>query len=152
MIVEERSRVVAVDFPRQMPQSYLTLFVTHGEHDPHGVPPDLARRPRPGGHPQRDRRLRRPAVHPLPPAQTLRVGMRTDASVGYMEVSSTPGGFVGYVPIQEWYGDWHSRIGTRRRAGRSGAHPRVRAPRRVRARLAPTTCEQIAAHNGIELR
>ncbi len=29
-----------------------------------------------------------------------------------MELSSTPGGFVGYVPIQEWYADWVSRIGS----------------------------------------
>jgi hypothetical protein len=26
-------------------------------------------------------------------------------------VTSTPGGFVGYVPLQEWYADWVSRIG-----------------------------------------
>ena len=68
------------------------------------------------------------------PGEEVRVGMRSDPTIGYLEVSSTPGGFVGYVPIQEWYADWVSRIGTvdelvegpttAARAPRSGSSPR----------------------------
>lgn len=48
----------------------------------------------------------------LAPDQTLRIGVRTDSSVGYAEVSSSPGGFVGYVPVAEYDEDWISRIGS----------------------------------------
>lgn len=46
------------------------------------------------------------------PGETMRVGLRTDAALGVMELSSTPGGFVGYVPAQEWGDDWHSILRT----------------------------------------
>ena len=37
------------------------------------------------------------------------MGIETD--LGYALVTSTPGGFVGYVPFVEWDADWNARPG-----------------------------------------
>lgn len=42
---------------------------------------------------------------------TFRVGVGFESDIGYAVVSSTPGGFVGYVPFIEWDEDWKARPG-----------------------------------------
>jgi hypothetical protein len=85
--------------------------------------------------------------------EVVRVGLRTVSDLGYVEVTSTPGGFVGYLPVTEFRPTWVSGINT--------VDPLVDAPTTDPAtgvRIAPGAglplplCEQIARHNGIDLR
>jgi hypothetical protein len=48
----------------------------------------------------------------LPGRSSVRIGLRTLSDLGYVEVTSTPGGFAGFVPIVEWSASWHARPGT----------------------------------------
>ncbi|WP_353508711.1 hypothetical protein [Intrasporangium sp.] len=43
---------------------------------------------------------------------SFRVGISVASDLGYAEVTSTPGGFVGYVPFTEWNENWEARPGT----------------------------------------
>jgi hypothetical protein len=151
VIVEERSRVVSVRFPERMTRAVVPLFVTHGD----ATRQIYLQTWRDGGvqlgiHNENGDYLG-PLFRPLP-GEVLRVGLRTDSSLGYMELSSTPGGFVGYVPIQEWGRDWISRIGS--------VDELVSAPTRLPGSgirvdpgrgLTPTLCERLARNNGIDL-
>ena len=44
----------------------------------------------------------------LPPNADIRVGARDLSELGYAEISSTPGGFVGYLGTTDWSTDWVS--------------------------------------------
>lgn len=89
----------------------------------------------------------------LAPMQTMEVGLRTDSNFGYMELSSTPGGFLGYVPVQEWRADWQSEINTVTSPFDAGP---VRSPA-TGALITPLPgldlplCTRLAEHNGIDL-
>ncbi len=99
------------------------------------VPPDLTTTAPPRSAPQRDRRATTARCSRPSPDEVLRVGhARPTPRSATCEVSSSPGGFVGYVPIQEWDGDWVSRIGTVERP-RTTRRPRPpdRHARRARA-------------------
>lgn len=43
---------------------------------------------------------------------TFRVGIGVATDLGFAEVTSTPGGFVGYVPYIEWDASWDARPGS----------------------------------------
>ena len=151
VIVEERSRVVSVRFPERMPRALVPLFVTHGDatrriflHTWRDGTVQIGIRNETGDY-------LGPLFRPFP-GEVLRVGLRTDSSLGYMELSSTPGGFVGYVPIQEWGRDWISRIGSVDELASApdrlpGSGIRVDPGRG----LTPTVCERLARDNGIDL-
>lgn len=42
---------------------------------------------------------------------TFRIGAGVQSDLGFAEVTSTPGGFVGYLPFVEWDRDWNARPG-----------------------------------------
>ena len=42
----------------------------------------------------------------VPPPRVVRVGILDRPELGYAEVSSTPGGWVGFVRSFEWDADW----------------------------------------------
>jgi hypothetical protein len=87
------------------------------------------------------------------PGEEVRIGMRSDPTIGYLEVSSTPGGFVGYVPIQEWYADWVSRIGSVEEVfDRPTTLPGSGLHIRPSLGLTPPLCTRLASHNGVDLR
>jgi hypothetical protein len=50
---------------------------------------------------------------------SFRVGVSVASDLGYAEVTSTPGGFVGYVPFTEWDENWEARPGSIELAFRS---------------------------------
>ena len=50
---------------------------------------------------------------------SFRVGIAVASDLGYAEVTSTPGGFVGYVPFTEWDENWEARPGSIELAFRS---------------------------------
>lgn len=109
VIVEERGRVVRVRFPDRLGDADIPLFEVHGNGayrvrlrtDPSGLAWVVVEVN--GG--ERTGALIRPA-----PGEELRIGVRTDAALGYAEVESSPGGFVGYLPIAEFDRDWINRI------------------------------------------
>ena len=82
----------------------------------------------------------------LPPGR-IRVGVRDDPDLGYAEVSSTPGGFVGYLRSF----DYDESLD--RQLGRRGPHARPRASRlaefgirlEVERGLDPLLCTRLAA-------
>lgn len=88
----------------------------------------------------------------LLPGQTLTVGARTDSRYGFAEVSSTPGGFVGYLPVQTWDEDWISRIGSIRpvftERSRVPGTEIVVTPQRG---ITPPLCRRLVQRNGIDL-
>ncbi len=149
--VEERNRVVTATFPTELLRGEVRLFEVDG-NAARSVVMETTRDGR--GRIRLDNedgswfgQYFRPA-----PGEVVRVGLRTDSDVGYLEVTSTPGGFVGYLPVQEYRTDWISRI--------NEVHTLVDAPTvdPTGVRLAPAEgldlplCEQIARHNGIDLR
>ncbi len=150
VIVEERARVVSVSFPAKLPKTSVDLFVTHGK----ATRAVFLQTFRDGSMQLGIRNETGVFYGPLftpYPREVLHIGLRTDSSLGYMELTSTPGGYVGYVPIQEWYGDWVSRIGS--------VDELYDAPTTLPSglRVAPETgltpplCAQLASHNGIDL-
>ena len=150
VVVEERSRLVAVDFPEDMPRAHVDLFVTHGKATRSVFLQTFRDGTVQVGIRNETGLYLGPLFRPYP-GETVRVGLRTDSSLGYLELSSTPGGFVGYVPVQEWYADWVSRIGS---VDEVYTQPtRLRSGVRVSPEtgLAPPLCERLARHNGIDL-
>ena len=152
VIVEERSRVVSVDLPRQVPRENVDLFVAHGRSTRTVFLQTFRDGTVQVGIRNETGVYNGPLFRPYP-GEPVRVGVRSDPTIGYLEVSSTPGGFVGYVPIQEWYTDWVSRIGT--------VDELVTVPTTVpdsglrltpERGLTPPLCARIARHNAIDLR
>jgi hypothetical protein len=87
------------------------------------------------------------------PLEILRIGLRTDSSLGYLEVESTPGGFVGFVPLQEWRRDWNSEINTVDSPIQSVTTVEdMGVTLQPRPGLDPPLCRQVAEHNIIDLR
>ena len=152
MLVEERSRLVSVELPRHLRRAYVTLFVTHGKATRRVYIQTWRDGTAQVGIRNETGVYSGPRFHPYPGEDVL-VGLRSDSTIGYLEVSSAPGGFVGYVPIQEWYPDWVSRIGT---VDEQFTRPTTLEPSGVRVTpeqgLTPNLCEQLARHNGIDLR
>ena len=73
----------------------------------------------------------------LPPGE-IRLGVRDRPDVGYAEVGSTPGGFVGFLRSFDYDESWVGASGRRRRAHQPGdGWPRRGIRRRVRARPRP---------------
>ena len=152
VMVEERSRVVSVHLPRQVPRESVDLFVVHGK-DTRTV---FLQTFRDGtvqvGIRNETGEYYGPLFRPYP-GEDVRVGMRSDPTIGYLEVSSTPGGFVGYVPIQEWYADWVSRIGTVDELVQAATTvPGTRIRLEPEVGLTPPLCARLARHNDIDLR
>ncbi len=110
IVVEERSHVVSVSLPEPPTRESVDLFVVHGK----ATRSVFIQTFRDGlvqvGIRNESGIFYGPLFRPYPD-EDVRVGLRTDPTIGYLEVTSTPGGFVGYVPLQEWYADWVSRIG-----------------------------------------
>jgi hypothetical protein len=150
--VEERSRVLTLTFPRRGSKGEVRLFEVDG-NAPRAVVLETTRDGR--GRLRIDNedgswfgQYFRPTR-----GEVVRVGLRTVSDLGYVEVTSTPGGFVGYLPITEFRPTWVSGI--------NPVDPLVDAPTTDPAtgvRIAPgqglplPLCEQIARHNGIDLR
>jgi hypothetical protein len=86
----------------------------------------------------------------LGPSQTMTVGMSVDSALGYLEVSSSPGGFVGFVPYEAWNRNWVNRPGTVSNTFPESWHGRGLFLQRVPG-VPPLLCEQIAHDNGIGL-
>jgi hypothetical protein len=144
--------VVSVHLPRQVPREKVDLFAVHGR----ATRTVFLQTFRDGtvqvGIRNETGEYYGPLFRPYP-GEDVRVGVRSDPTIGYLEVSSTPGGFVGYVPIQEWYADWVSRIGTVDElveASTTVAGTEIRLEPEVG--LTPPLCTQLARHNGIDLR
>lgn len=82
------------------------------------------------------------------PGQVLRVGVLTDTALSYSEVSSSPGGFVGYLQTQEWDDEWVYRLAEVELADRT-------PPEGITVRLAEAPrlplCERIVADNDVDL-
>ncbi len=150
VVVEERARVVSVAFPKHVPRTHVDLFVTHGRATRSVFLQTFRDGSMQLGIRNETGRYLGPLFQPYP-GEVLQVGLRTDSSLGYMELTSTPGGFVGYVPIQEWYADWVSRIGSVDEL--FDAPTRLPSGLRVSPEtgLSPPLCEQLARHNGIDL-
>jgi hypothetical protein len=151
VIVQERSHLAEIVLPEDVDSGTVPLFRIQGEA-PRSVLLQV-RRPR-------EARLtimnETGTYHghwfDVAPREVLRVGLRTDPTVGYLELSSSPGGFVGYIPIQEWDGDWVSRIGsvTPVQTERT-VDPDTRVRIQPRRGLTPTVCQRIVENNEIDL-
>ncbi|MEO6512184.1 MAG: hypothetical protein ABIO16_14395 [Nocardioides sp.] len=150
VVVEERATVVSVELPDTMPRTHVDLFVTHGK----STRTIFLQTFRSGavqiGIRNETGLYFGPLFAPYR-GEVLHIGLRTDSSLGYMELSSTPGGYVGYVPIQEWYADWVSRIGTVDEV--YDAPTQLASGLRVSPEtgLTPPLCARLASHNGIDL-
>jgi hypothetical protein len=152
VIVEERSHLAEVTFPDKSRPGSIVLFRIDGEEER-----EVRLRIRPSGAGQLQIVNETGSYYgqefELAPDEVLRVGLRTDPTVGYLELSSSPGGFVGYIPIQEWDDDWISRIGTVTDAFTvPTVDPTTGARVTPTAGLTPTLCEQLAENNEIDLR
>jgi hypothetical protein len=86
----------------------------------------------------------------LAPRQTMTVGMSVDSSLGYLEVSSSPGGFVGFVPYEAWNGNWVNNPGTITDKVTDPVASHGLVVQQV-AGVPPLLCERIAHDNGVEL-
>lgn len=152
LLVQERSRVVNVSFPRWARTGEVTLFEVRG-NAVRRVVLETERR----GH----ARIRidneggsyfgqyfRPA-----PGEILRVGMKAESDLGYLEVSSSPGGFVGYLPSQEWDENWVSRINVVTEPFRSGprTHPGTGTRISPAQGIDLPLCQRIARANSIDI-
>lgn len=109
-VVQQRSHVVQVEFAARFKPGDVRLFTVHGvqersvwlrTHEQHLAQILLK---------NEDGTYYGPLFSPTP-GQDLRVGVGTDTALGYAEVTSTPGGFVGYLPMTEWDSDWVSHNG-----------------------------------------
>jgi hypothetical protein len=110
IVVEERSNLVSVGLPTSSARESVDLFVVHGKATRQVFLQTFDDGSAQVGIRNETGVYYGPLFRPYP-GEDVRVGLRTDPTIGYLEVSSTPGGFVGYVPLQEWYADWVSRIG-----------------------------------------
>jgi hypothetical protein len=152
VVVEERSNLVSVSLPRQVPRETLDLFVIHGRSTRHVFLQTFRDGTAQVGIRNETGVYYGPLFQPFPD-EDVRVGLRTDPTIGYVEVTSTPGGFVGYVPLQEWYTDWVSRIGW---VEPVFAEPTTVPDSELRVRpmagLTPPLCTQLVRHNGVSVR
>lgn len=152
VIVEERSHLAQLTFPAKPRPGSILLFRIDGEAER-----EVRLRIRPSGAAQLQIVNETGSYFghefELAPLEVLRVGLQTDPTVGYLELSSSPGGFVGYIPIQEWDDDWISRIGT---VTDAFTEPTVDPRTGVRVTpdtgLTPALCERLAKNNKIDLR
>ena len=85
----------------------------------------------------------------LPPAADIRIGARNLSELGYAEITSNPGGFVGYLATSDWSKDWTavpSHFGV-------SAQPDL-SEKGVRITTAPTLplklCQRIARSTGTQ--
>jgi hypothetical protein len=110
VIVQQRSHLVTVSFAQRFAPGDVLLFTVHGQHDRtvwlRTHKQHLAQILLKNEHGTYYGPLFSPA-----PGQDLRVGVGIDTSLGYAEVTSSPGGFVGYLPITEFDRDWISHNG-----------------------------------------
>lgn len=90
-----------------------------------------------------------PWIDPAP-GETVTIGMSIDSSVGYAAVSSSPGGFVGYVPYEAWNGNWVNRPGTISDTFATRSYRGGVLVRRVDG-VPPALCERLAHDNGVRL-
>jgi hypothetical protein len=81
----------------------------------------------------------------------MTVGMSADSALGYLEVSSSPGGFVGFVPYEAWDRNWVNRPGTVSDTFTDSWQAGGLFLQRVRG-VPPLLCERLARDNGIRLR
>jgi hypothetical protein len=110
VLVEGRSHVVQVEFDRRFKASKTLLFTVHGIHDrtvwlqtyPKHVAQVVLE--------NEDGTFYGPLFSPVL-GQPVRIGVGPDSSLGYAAVSSSPGGFVGYLPIAEWSRNWVNENG-----------------------------------------
>lgn len=152
VVVEERSRVLQLSYPARLRPTRVVLFRVHGQHE-RRVVLDHGRRGRSRLRIVNETGSYNGPLFDLAPHQVLRVGLRTDPTIGYLELSSSPGGFVGYIPLQEWDPGWVSRIG-------SVTVPFTTTPTRLSSGLvvqradglAPPVCTQLARHNQVALQ
>jgi hypothetical protein len=86
----------------------------------------------------------------LNPRETMTVGMSADSALGYLEVSSSPGGFVGFVPYEAWNRAWVNRPGTVSDTFTDNWHGQGLFLQRV-VGVPPLLCERLAHDNGIGL-
>jgi hypothetical protein len=107
-VVQQRSHVVVASFAKHFRPGDVKLFTIHGVedrtvwlrmHEDHLVQVMLK---------NEDGTFYGPLFSPAPD-QRVRVGVGVDSALGYAEVTSSPGGFVGYLPVVEWDRDWISR-------------------------------------------
>jgi hypothetical protein len=151
VVVEERSKALSITFPAKVRAGSVRLFTIQGKAE-RSVVLDIDR--------ERTAQLRlvnetgdyKGQQFQLTPGEVLRIGMRTDPTIGYLELSSSPGGFVGYIPLQEWGTDWISRIGTV-----TDLYDEPTVDPRTGIRITPgeglplPLCERLAKHNEIAL-
>ncbi|WP_157557549.1 hypothetical protein [Intrasporangium oryzae] len=77
---------------------------------------------------------------------TFRIGVSVRSDLGFAEVTSTPGGFVGYLPFIEWDKDWNARPGRIDVAfSRTTAVPRQGITLTRAAGVPPTLCQRLLA-------
>ncbi len=152
LAVQERNHVATVLFPDRMRRDEVTLFRVYGNAERSVV---LETRRNGRARVRLDNedgsyygQFFRPSPHEL-----LRVGMYTDSALGYLEVTSSPGGFVGFLPLQEFNSDWVSRVDPvvdmfgRKRVTDPATGTGIAAAEGLPLPL----CERIAADNGIDL-
>ncbi len=149
--VEERASVVEVSFPRRVPTRTIRLFTIEGPTRERTVRLEVQRNG-----------FARVAVADedgayagqwweITPDSSVRVGLRLDPGLSFLEVGSTPGGFVGWVSTIEF----RDSDGV---AAYSTVTPRYDEPTDVagmqvqpRTGLTPPFCAGFAQRQGIEL-
>jgi hypothetical protein len=109
--VEERDQVVEVSATRARRADRMLLFRVHGSRDREVWLQT-----------NRDRQARVYLRNEhgsyvgqwfdIPPDAPVRVGVRNDTDLGHVEVGSTPGGFVGFLPVLDIDRSWDTRPGT----------------------------------------
>ncbi|MEP6814299.1 MAG: hypothetical protein ABI873_01970 [Marmoricola sp.] len=110
VIVQERSHVVEVDFARKFKAGRTLLFTVHGIHDRTVWLQTHAKHLAQLLLVNEDGTFYGPLFSPVP-GEPVRVGIGTDSSLGYAAVTSSPGGFAGYLPMSEWDRNWINENG-----------------------------------------
>jgi hypothetical protein len=110
VLVEGRSHVVQVSFAATFAATRTLLFTVHGVHDRTVWLQTHRRHLAQVVLQNEDGTFYGPLFSPAP-GEPVRIGVGPDSSIGYAAVTSSPGGFAGYLPIAEWGRDWVSENG-----------------------------------------
>jgi hypothetical protein len=150
-VVEQRNQVLEVRFPDPLKDGETLLFESDGPEQR-----EVLLRTRRDGFAwlvfaNEDGRINGAPFQPAP-EQVMRVGLRGEPSLGVLELSSAPGGFVGYLPAQEWSDDWLVQHRTFTSPWtEAGVDEQTLVSVRPGVGVAPTLCPALAADNDIAL-